>query len=376
MDKLEQNDFLFYRSPSTGQIVVRVAIKDETIWSTQKGMAIIFNTTKQNVSKHLKKIFEEGELIENSVVNQWLTTGPDGKDYKTLVYNLDVIISLGYRVQSYEATQFRIWATSVLKEYMQKGFVLDDDRLKQSKQMFGKDYFDELLERIRVIRSSESRFYQKITDLYRDTSVDYNKDAPATRTFYKIVQNKLIYAVTDMAAAELIRSRADAKKENMGLLNWSSQGSGGKIITSDITVSKNYLKEDELKELQRIVSMFLDYAENLVSRHIIFKMNDWNKTLEDFLAFNRYKSLKNAGSISKDIADKLAKKEYQVFKVRQDAEHISDFDKAIVHIKMNGTLPESRFKAYEIEEAEEVKEEPPSTFNSSLKKALNYNPNK
>lgn len=264
MGKLEQKYFLFYRSPQTGQIVVRVALKDDTIWSTQKGMAIIFNTTKQNVSKHLKKIFEEGELIEDSVVNQWLTTGSDGKEYKTLVYNLDVIISLGYRVRSYEATQFRIWATSILKEYMVKGFVLDDDRLKQAKVMFGKDYFDELIAKIREIRTSERRFYQKITDLYKDASIDYNKDAPATRRFYKIVQNKLLFAVTGMTAAELINSRADSSKKDMGLMSWNQQKVDGKIYSTDITISKNYLDKKELEQLQRIVSMFLDYAENLV----------------------------------------------------------------------------------------------------------------
>lgn len=374
MDKVEKKNFLFYRSPSTGQILVRVALKDDTIWSTQKGMAIIFNTTKQNVSKHLKKIFEEGELIEDSVVNQWLTTRSDGKDYKTLVYNLDVIISLGYRIRSYEATQFRIWSTSILKEYMTKGFVLDDDRLKQSKVLFGKDYFDELLARIREIRASERRFYQKITDLYKDASSDYNKDAPATRKFYKIVQNKLLYAVTGMTAAELINQRADSTKEYMGLMNWSNQKTGGKILTTDITVSKNYLKDTELKELQRIVSMFLDYSENLVSRQITLTMNEWVKTLDDFLSFNRYKSLSSAGKVRKAFADSVAKKEYQVFRVKQDENYVSDFDKAIIQIKMTGKLPESRFKTYEIEEAEIIEDDTLSDFDRKLKKGLNYNP--
>jgi hypothetical protein len=374
MDKVEKKNFLFYRSPSTGQILVRVALKDDTIWSTQKGMAIIFNTTKQNVSKHLKKIFEEGELIEDSVVNQWLTTRSDGKDYKTLVYNLDVIISLGYRIRSYEATQFRIWSTSILKEYMTKGFVLDDDRLKQSKVLFGKDYFDELLARIREIRASERRFYQKITDLYKDASSDYNKDAPATRKFYKIVQNKLLYAVTGMTAAELINQRADSTKEYMGLMNWSNQKTGGKILTTDITVSKNYLKDTELKELQRIVSMFLDYSENLVSRQITLTMNEWVKTLDDFLSFNRYKSLSSAGKVRKAFADSVAKKEYQVFRVKQDENYVSDFDKAIIQIKMTGKLPESRFKTYEIEEAEIIEDDTLSGFDKKLKKGLEFNP--
>jgi len=375
MDKLEKKNFLFYRSPDTGQIVVRVALKDDTIWATQKGMAIIFNTTKQNVGKHLKKIFLDGELIENSVVNQWLTTGPDGKEYKTLVYNLDVIISLGYRVTSYEATQFRMWVTSVLKEYMIKGFVLDDDRLKQAREVFGKDHFNELLERIREIRASERRFYQKITDLYRDASSDYDKDAPYTRDFYKIVQNKLLYAVTAMTAAELINSRADSRKEHMGLMTWSKRKDGGKIISTDITIAKNYLKEKELKELQRIVSMFLDYAENLVSREITLTMKEWAKTLDDFLNFNKYESLDNAGKIKKAFADTVAKKEYQVFRVKQDSDFVSDFDKAIIQIKMTGSLPKSRFDKYDIEDAEIVDKEELSDFNQSLVKSIHFNPN-
>jgi len=220
MFKPKEKDFLFYSSPKTGKVLIRVAVKDNTIWATQLGMAIIFNNSKQNISKHLKKIFLEGELDENSVVNQWLTTRSDGKDYKTLVYSLDAIISIGYRVTSYEATQFRIWATKVLKEYISKGFVLDDDRLKQGNQIFGKDFFTELLERIREIRASERRFYQKITDLYRDASIDYDKDSLYTRNFYKIIQNKLLYAVTKKTAAEIIRSRASSHKYNMGLTSF------------------------------------------------------------------------------------------------------------------------------------------------------------
>jgi hypothetical protein len=374
MDKLEKKDFLFYRSPQTGQIVVRVALKDDTIWATQKGMAIIFNTTKQNVSKHLKKIFEESELIEDSVVNRWLTTGPDGKDYKTSVYNLDVIISLGYRVRSYEATQFRIWATSILKEYMVKGFVLDDDRLKQAKVMFGKDYFDELLERIREIRTSERRFYQKITDLYKEASIDYDKDAPATRRFYKIVQNKLLFAVTGMTAAELINSRADSNKKDMGLMSWTNQKTGGKIYSTDITVSKNYLDKKEISELQRVVTMFLDYAENLVAREITLTMKEWVETLDEFLSFNKYKSLSGAGKVKKAFADTVANKEYQVFRIRQDKDYVSDFDKTMLQVKITGSLPKSRFEAFEIEDAEIINDEPLSDHNQKLKQGLNWNP--
>lgn len=374
MDKLEQNDFLFYRSPVDGEIKVRVALIDNNIWSTYKGMSIIFNTSRQNIEKHIKKIFKSGELIKEAVCNQKLHTALDKKKYPITIFSLDMIIAVGYRVDTYEATQFRIWATSVLKEYMLKGFVMDDERLKQSGVLFGKDYFDELLARIREIRSSERRFYQKITDLYKDASTDYNKDAPTTRKFYKIVQNKLLFSVTGMTAAELINERADSSKENMGLMNWSNQKTGGKIYSTDITVSKNYLKKQELTELQRIVSMFLDYAENLVSREITLTMDEWAKTLDEFLSFNKYKSLKGAGKIKKVFADTLAKKEYAVFRVRQDANYVSDFDKAIIHIKMTGSLPESRFKEYEIDDAEIIEETTLSDFNKKLKKGLDYNP--
>lgn len=374
MDKLEQKDFLFYRSPDDGEIKVRVALIDDNIWSTYKGMAIIFNTSRQNIEKHVKNIFKSGELIKEAVCNQKLHTALDKKKYPITIFSLDMIIAVGYRVDSYEATQFRIWATSVLKEFMIKGFVLDDNRLKQSGVLFGKDYFDELLARIREIRFSERRFYQKITDLYKDASTDYDKDAPSTRKFYKIVQNKLLYAVTGMTAAELINQRADSTKENMGLMNWSNNKTGGKIYTTDITVSKNYLKEPELIELQRIVSMFLDYAENLISREITLTMQEWAKTLDEFLAFNKYKSLSGAGKIRKSVADSIAKREYQVFRVKQDENYVSDFDKAIIHIKMTGKLPESRFKTHEIEEAEIIEEEPLSDFNKKLKKGLDWNP--
>jgi len=260
LELVEDRNFIFYKSPVTGEIIVRVALLDGDIWATQRGMGIIFDCTKQTISYHLGNIFKDGELEENSVVKEILTTAKDNKKYPTLIYKLDAIISVGYRVSSYEATQFRIWATKVLKEYLTKGFVIDDDRLKQGKEIFGKDYFDELLERIREIRASERRFYQKITDLYRDASSDYDKDAPQTRMFYKIVQNKLLYAVTKKTAAEIIKSRADSDSDNMGLMSWKGQEQNKKIISSDISVAKNYLDQKELNELNRIVSMFLDHA--------------------------------------------------------------------------------------------------------------------
>ncbi len=369
MDKLEEKDFIFYRSPKDGQTKIRVALTDGTIWSTVKGMAILFNTSRQNIEKHIKKIFSSGELSKDSVCNHRLHTAEDGKEYGVNTYNLDLIIALGYRVDSYEATQFRIWATKILKKYVQKGFVLDDERLKQGSNFFGEDYFSELLDRIREIRASERRFYQKITDLYRDASYDYDKDSPLTSMFYKIVQNKLIYAVAGMTAAEIIKSRADANEPNMGLTNWKAQAIGGKVIVRDIIVSKNYLKENEINSLNRIVSMFLDYAENLVERKVTMSMQDWNTALDDFLQFNRYDVLKDAGSIKKKVADSIAKKEFSKFRVTQDQNFQSDFDKITLEIK-SGNVPNEKFSDYE-----EVKAEL-SDFDKKLKQAIGYNPNK
>lgn len=371
--QLEDKDFIFYESPITGEVIVKVALINDDIWATQKGMGLIFNTDRSNVTKHLKNIFKTGELDQKSVCDKISHTALDGKKYSTQVYSLDVIIAIGYRVSSFEATQFRIWATKVLKEYLTKGFVLDDDRLKQGKDIFGKDYFDELLQRIREIRASERRFYQKITDLYRDGSSDYDKDAPETRKFYKIVQNKLLYAVANMTAAEIIKSRADFNADNMGLNTWKGQKLEKKIISTDITVAKNYLNEDELKQLRRMVTGLLEYAEGLVERHIVMTMSEWVKTLDDFITFNRYDVLDNAGKVSKKAADNYAKKQYDKFRVKQDVEYLSDFDKAIIEIKHTGKLPKSRFSEF-IEDADVEPIEEPSTFNKSLKTALNYNP--
>lgn len=367
MDKLKETDFILYKSPKDGKIKARVAVVDDTIWSSIKGISSLFNTSRQNVEKHIKNIFSTSELLEDSVCNYKLHTADDGKDYKIKTFNLDLIIAVGYRVNSHEATQFRIWATSVLKEYMKKGFVLDDDRLKQGASVFGEDYFSELLERIREIRASERRFYQKITDLYRDASYDYDKNSPTTRMFYKIVQNKLLYAASGKTAAELIRSRADSNKPNMGLNTWSTQGDGGKIIIKDIIVSKNYLKEDEIKTLNRVVSMFLDYAENLVERKVRMSMSDWNRTLDEFLTFNRYSVLKDAGAVKKDVADRIAKKEFSKFRIIQDKAFKSDFDKIVIDIK-GGNIPNHEYDDYQ-----EVKKEK-SEFDSNLKKAIDFNP--
>lgn len=279
------NEIIFYTSPD-GNKKVAVYYQGESVWLTQKQMAELYNVDRSVITKHLKNIFSEGELREDTVSAIFAHTAGDGKTYQTNFYNLDVIIAVGYRANSYQATQFRIWATQTLKEFIIKGFVLDDERLKQGKR-FGKDYFDELLERIREIRASERRFYQKITDIYQQCSIDYDKDAEVTLIFFKTVQNKLHWAIIGKTAAEIVAGRANAKKSYMGLATWKN-APDGKILKSDVSIAKNYLKENEIKELERIVSMYLDYAENQAARLISMKMTDWVKKLDAFLQFNEY----------------------------------------------------------------------------------------
>ena len=323
-------DIILYSSPE-GHIRVEVLYGNETFWLPQKRMAELFGVEVPAISKHLKNIFESGELEEKRVISKMETTAADGKNYLTSFYNLDAIIAVGYRVNSFQATQFRIWATKVLREFIIKGFVLDDERLKQGSR-FGKDYFDELLERIREIRASERRFYLKITDIYEQCSIDYSKDAEITQTFFKTVQNKLHWAITGHTAAELIAERADASKPNMGLKTWKNAPKG-KVLKGDITVAKNYLDEKEIKDLERVVTMYLDYAENQASRQIPMKMTDWVSKLDAFLQFNEYDILKNAGKVSHEVAIKLAEKEYSKFRVVQDATFESDFEKEAMRIK-------------------------------------------
>lgn len=323
----KQSDFLFYTS-GQGDVKVEVILKDENVWLPQKGMAMLFNTQRPAITKHLKNIFETGELDEESVSSILEHTAADGKVYETKFYNLDAIIAVGYRVNSYQATQFRKWATAVLKEYMIKGFALDDERLKQGKRLFGKDYFDELLERIREIRASERRFYQKITDIYSQCSIDYDKNSDITKTFYKTVQNKLHWSITGHTAAELIVERANSKKPHMGLTTWKNSPEG-KVMKSDVSVAKNYLSEKELKGLNRIVTMYLDYAENQAEKQVPMKMEDWIKKLDAFLQFNEYDVLNDAGKVSAKVAKELAEKEYAKFRVVQDVEYESDFDREL-----------------------------------------------
>ena len=325
-----QNQFLLYTAPD-GAVKVDVFLKDETVWLTQKALAELFGVKRPAITKHLLNIFSTGELAEDSVCSILEHTAGDGKTYSAKYYNLDAIIAVGYRVNSYQATQFRIWATKTLREFIIKGFVLDDERLKRGKQIFGKDYFDELLERIREIRASERRFYQKLTDIYA-LAVDYKADAPVTKEFFATVQNRLHWAITGQTAAELIYSAADAKKIYMGLTTWK-HASGGKILKSDVAVAKNYLSETHVKELNRIVSAYLDLAENRAERGILMKMADWIKFLHSFLELSNYPILQDKGKVSALEAKLKAEGEYEVYRQRQDAEYISDFDREIKRIE-------------------------------------------
>jgi hypothetical protein len=328
-----QNQFLLYTAPD-GAVKVDVFLKDETVWLTQKALAALFAVNVPAINKHLKNIFESGELSREATVSKMEIVRAEGerevaRDVE--FYNLDAIIAVGYRVNSYQATQFRIWATKTLREFIIKGFVLDDERLKRGKQVFGKDYFDELLERIREIRASERRFYQKITDIYA-LSVDYSADAPLTKEFFATVQNKLHWAITRQTAAELIYTSADATKIYLGLTTWK-HAPGGKVLKSDVTVAKNYLNEAHVKELDRIVSAYLDLAENRAERGILMKMADWVKFLHSFLELSNYPILQDKGKVSALEAKLKAEGEYEVYRQRQDADYISDFDREIKRIE-------------------------------------------
>ncbi len=325
------SDFILYTSQD-GEVRVDVFVNDETVWLTQKAMQELFDRSKSTVSEHISNVFKEGELDENQVVRKFRTTADDGKDYEVSYYNLDVIISVGYRIKSQRGTQFRIWATKTLKEFIIKGFVLDDKRLKQGGQIFGKDYFEELLERIREIRASERRFYQKITDIYAQCSIDYDLKSELTLNFYKTVQNKLHWAITGNTAAEIIERRANVENPNMGLTTWKNSPDG-KILKSDTNIAKNYLSEKEISELNRLVELYLNFAELQAERNIPMKMNEWVEALDSFLKINRYDLLNNTGKISHDMAIKKAESEYSKFRKIQDQKFISDFDKEVKKIK-------------------------------------------
>ena len=322
--KDETAEFLLYTSPG-GEIKIDVFLHKENIWLTQKRMAGLFDVDRSVITKHLQNIFESKELDETSVSAKMAHTASDGKIYQTQYYNLDAIISVGYRVNSSKATQFRVWATQKLREFILKGFVLDDERLKNG-NYFGKDYFKELLERIRSIRASERRIYQQITDIFAECSIDYDKNSEITTEFYAIVQNKFHYAISGRTAAEIIYQKADSKKENMGLTTWKYSPKG-RILKSDTIIAKNYLAEQEIKKLERTVSGFFDYIERITENRIAMKMKDLAESVNKFLEFNEYKILEDKGKISFKEAEQKAFKEYEIFNKKQSIE--SDFDKAI-----------------------------------------------
>ena len=325
---MNEIQFLLYNTPDEN-IKVNVIVKDETLWLTQKAMAELFDCSTDNISLHLKNIYNDGELNEISTVEEFSVVQREGnRDVrrKTKFYNLDAIISVGYRVNSQKATQFRIWATQILKEYIKKGFVLDDERLKQGKTAFGKDYFRELLERIRSIRASERRIWQQITDIFAECSIDYDPKAETTRQFYAMVQNKFHYAIAGQTAAEIIYSKADHTQEHMGLTTWKD-APDGRILKSDVTVAKNYLPEEQIRRLERAITGYFDYIEDLVERENTFTMAEFAASVNEFLAFRRYQVLKDNGKISKKQADAKAIAEYNEFNKTQKIN--SDFDKLI-----------------------------------------------
>lgn len=325
MSNNEKKGQIILYSIDTQKEFVNVIFKDENFWLTQKSMAELFNCTTDNISLHLKNIFADDELDKNSVTEIFSVTAADGKNYKTQCYNLDAIIAVGYRVNSKKATKFRQWATQTLKEYIQKGFVLNDDLMKNGRP-FGKDYFDELLERIREIRASERRAYQKITDIFEQCSYDYDKNSDTTKEFYAFVQNKLHYAVTGKTAAEIINERATLDSPTMGLTTWKG-APDGKIYKSDIVVAKNYLNQKEISRLNRIVTMFIDHAELMAEDEHLMSMQDWISETDRFLALTRREILEGKGSVSHAEAVNKANEIYKEFRKKQDADYISDFDK-------------------------------------------------
>ena len=305
---------------------MQVVVKDETIWCTQKAMAELFGVGVPAISKHLKNIFEEGELQEDAVVSILEITAADNKNYSVSFYSLDAIISVGYRVNSTRATRFRQWATKILNEYIRKGFVLDDDRLKNGTKVFGKDYFRELLERVRSIRASERRIWQQITDIYAECSVDYDRSSPTTKEFYAMVQNRFHYAITGQTAAEIVYTKADHTKENMGLATWKN-APDGRILKSDVSIAKNYLDEKQIRQLERAVSGYFDYIEDLIERENTFTMEQFSASVNEFLAFRRYQILPDKGRVSAVQARAKAESEYDIFNRTQRID--SDFDKEV-----------------------------------------------
>ena len=329
-------NFLIYKTPGEN-ISVNALVKNETIWLTQKAMAELFDVNVPAISKHLQNIYDENELNIGATVSKMEIVQQEGtRNVKRLVdfYNLDAIISVGYRVNSRKATNFRIWATGILKEFMTKGFAMDDERLKQGKTAFGKDYFRELLERVRSIRASERRIWQQITDIFAECSIDYDKESTITHDFYAMVQNKFHYAITGKTAPEIINAAADSAKKNMGLLTWKN-APDGRILKQDVTVAKNYLDEKQIRQLERAVTGYFDYVEDLIERENTFMMDEFSRSINEFLSFRKYDILQNKGGISKQEADSKAKTEYDKFNKTQKI--TSDFDRVVKQITKKNT---------------------------------------
>lgn len=327
--------FLIYNTPQE-DIKVDVVMKDETIWLTQKAMATLFDVQIPAINKHLKNIFEDGELQSEATTSKMeIVQNEGGRDIKRIIefYSLDAIISVGYRVNSTKATQFRIWATKTLKEFIQKGFVIDDERLKQGTNVFGKDYFRELLDRVRSIRASERRIWQQITDVFAECSFDYDRNSQVTKDFYAMVQNKFHFAIAGQTAAEIIFTKADSNKEHMGLTTWKNSPDG-RVLKSDVTIAKNYLPEKDIKRLERAVAGYFDYIEDLIERENAFTMEEFSKSVNEFLAFRKYQILEGKGKISKRRADDKAEAEYDAFNKTQKI--TSDFDKAVKALEKKG----------------------------------------
>ncbi len=321
----QEIQFLLYSMPDF-EGKVQVVVKDETLWCTQKAMAPLFGVERSVITKHLKNVFETQELVESSVCAKIAHTAEDGKMYQTNFYSLDAIIAVGYRVNSLKATRFRQWATKILNEYIKKGFAIDDKRLKQGTAVFGKDYFRELLERVRSIRASERRIWQQITDIYAECSTDYDRNSPTTRDFYAMIQNRFHYAITGQTAAEIIYSKADHTKDHMGLTTWKN-APDGRVLKSDVSIAKNYLQEKEIRQLERAVSGFFDYIEDLIERENTFDMSQFSASVNEFLTFRRYQILPDKGKISATQAKEKAEAEYDIFNLTQHID--SDFDKEI-----------------------------------------------
>lgn len=318
----QELQFLLYDLPDDSA-KVQVVVRDETVWMTQKAMGVLFGVETNTINYHLKEIFRSNELTEDSVVRKIRITAADGKNYDTNFYHLDAIISVGYRVNSTKATRFRQWATKILNEYIRKGFALNDERLKQGKRVFGQDYFRELLERIRSIRSSERRIWQQITDIYAECSIDYDPKALTTKEFYAMVQNKFHYAITGRTAAEIIYHSADHTQEHMGLTTWKNSPDG-RILKSDVTIAKNYLSEQQIRQLERAVTGYFDYIEDMVERGNAFTMSEFANSVNEFLSFRKYEVLPHKGLISREAAEEKAHAEYEIYNRTQPIE--SDFD--------------------------------------------------